>query len=304
MRNSVDLMRFSLIMATINRTDEVLRLLKSLNEQSYKNFELIIVDQNNDDRIDAILQNNKLSFHYIHLKSEKGLSKARNIGLKHISGDIVCFPDDDCEYSKETLEQARSCFKNNEVDGVVGVLKTLGNKKICNVSSFYRENSDLIDFKDIFMGIGSAQVFYKKEVFLKIGNFDEYLGAGTDFGSGEDGDILVRAMSNKCKLYFNGEVEIFHPDLPLNYNDPKLSIRFYNYSKGRGALFKKYIIDSVNYSILWIFIEEIFRLGLSTVRDLFINYGRSKVKMKMLLGYIYGFRKYKHLRKGIRDKAI
>ncbi len=85
-------MKFSLILCTVNREKEVIHFLDSLVEQVYKNFEVLVVDQNNDNRIKFIIEK-YTSLRLIYLKSELGLSKARNIGLKKAKGDIVCFPE-------------------------------------------------------------------------------------------------------------------------------------------------------------------------------------------------------------------
>ena len=92
-------MKFSLILATLNRTGEVDYLLKTLDRQTYRNFELIVVDQNADDRLVPLLAPYQANFPILHLQSAKGLSRARNVALEHVSGDIVAFPDDDCAYA-------------------------------------------------------------------------------------------------------------------------------------------------------------------------------------------------------------
>ena len=55
-------MRFSIIIATINRTEENLRLLKSIAAQQYNDIEVIFADQNNDDRLNPILAQYRLLF--------------------------------------------------------------------------------------------------------------------------------------------------------------------------------------------------------------------------------------------------
>src|SRR5215472_5711239 len=93
---------FSLIIATLNRVDEIDHLLQSLEAQTFKDFEVMVVDQNPDDRLQSVLQSHPvLSFR--HLRSAPGLSKARNVGLPHAKDDIIAFPDDDCWYPVQLL---------------------------------------------------------------------------------------------------------------------------------------------------------------------------------------------------------
>lgn len=102
-------MKFSLIMATCGRRDDILDLLKSLEQQTYKNFELIVVDQNDTPISDLFDEyKDKFSINYIYTPI-KGLSRARNAGLKVADGDFIAFPDDDCIYEKNVLE---SIFRN------------------------------------------------------------------------------------------------------------------------------------------------------------------------------------------------
>jgi len=49
-------LKFTLIMATVDRVNEINSFLESLKEQTYRNFELIIADQNDDDRLDSIIK--------------------------------------------------------------------------------------------------------------------------------------------------------------------------------------------------------------------------------------------------------
>src|ERR1035437_10094479 len=98
-------MKFSLVLCTINRTREVAEFLASLNEEIYKDFELFIVDQNKDDRLQAIRAPYQLYINIKYFKSAPGLSRARNTAIPLISGDILAFPDDDCIYPAILLKE-------------------------------------------------------------------------------------------------------------------------------------------------------------------------------------------------------
>jgi glycosyltransferase involved in cell wall biosynthesis len=89
-------MKVSLILATVNRVNELEIFLKSLSNQTYQKFELILVDQNMDARLNEIVNKYRSTCKIKHIQAERGLSKARNVGFHHITGDIVAFPDDDC----------------------------------------------------------------------------------------------------------------------------------------------------------------------------------------------------------------
>ena len=87
---------FDLVVATVGRTDELGRLLDSLAAQDYERLRVVVVDQNDDERLAPILAGRALQLE--HVRSVRGLSRARNAGLRLIEGDVVAFPDDDCTY--------------------------------------------------------------------------------------------------------------------------------------------------------------------------------------------------------------
>lgn len=113
-------MKFSLIVATVGRTSELHRLLTSLDDQTYKNFELIVVDQNLDDRLENVIASFCDRLTIIHLTSPLGVSRARNAGIQKITGDIVGFPDDDCWYPHDLLQNVIRLLEQGHCDGVTG----------------------------------------------------------------------------------------------------------------------------------------------------------------------------------------
>ena len=75
-------MKISLILATLGRDWEVGVFLKSLNAQTYKDFELVVIDQNKDGKIDAILQAYQDSLTIKHVKVNfTGNARARDYGI-------------------------------------------------------------------------------------------------------------------------------------------------------------------------------------------------------------------------------
>ena len=112
-------MRFSLVLGTVSRTWELERFLVSLNAQTYRDFELIVVDQNPDDRLVPLLAACADGFPTTHLRSERGLSRAKNVGIEAASGAVIGFPDDNCEFPPRLLEKVAAFFERHpEIDGL------------------------------------------------------------------------------------------------------------------------------------------------------------------------------------------
>ena len=102
--------RFDLVVATVDRTDDLAALLESLDAQTYRGFRLVVVDQNGDDRVAQLLEV-RPSVETLHLRSPRGLSRARNVALPLLTAELVAFPDDDCLYRADLLERVARRFE-------------------------------------------------------------------------------------------------------------------------------------------------------------------------------------------------
>jgi glycosyltransferase involved in cell wall biosynthesis len=118
----------SLIVATLNRIAELERFLDSLEEQSCRDFEVLVVDQNPDDRLVPMLGLHS-GLEIRHLRSERGLSRARNVGLRAARGDIMAVPDDDCWYPNNLLATVAAWFESHSEFGLLfTALRTADNR--------------------------------------------------------------------------------------------------------------------------------------------------------------------------------
>ena len=72
-------------------------LSRALPEQSHKNFEVVIVDQNPEGFLDEVVSKYQTALTIKYVRTDpRGVSHARNLGMVHAEGDVVAFPDDDC----------------------------------------------------------------------------------------------------------------------------------------------------------------------------------------------------------------
>ena len=110
---------FSLVMATRGRTPDVAAFLDSLPAQGpaapptpgKPGYEVIVVDQNADDRLAAVLAPYAGRIALTHLRSSiANANHARNLGLRAARGAIVGFPDDDCLYPAGLLDRVAAAF--------------------------------------------------------------------------------------------------------------------------------------------------------------------------------------------------
>jgi len=191
---------FSLLIATVNRAEPLRRLLASLEEQSYHDFEILIADQNPPGFLDELYAEfqNTLPLRVITVP-DKGVSQARNALLPHAQGQLVAFPDDDCWYEPETLEQVRAFFAANP-----HVYAVLGQWHDPAGSIRLQASGRAINRFSAFRRGGTLVQFYRKAVVDAVGGFDPELGPGTGlpYGCGEDTDYVLRALAAGFTVVF------------------------------------------------------------------------------------------------------
>jgi glycosyltransferase involved in cell wall biosynthesis len=275
-------MKFSLILATINRTVELKRFLIALEKQSFRDFELIVVDQNNDDRLSSLLKIYD-NFPIRHIKSFPGLSHARNVGLNCVGGDIICFPDDDCWYSCDVLEKVERLFQENpHWDGLTG--RTLDEQRNPTLNR-WAEKSGYIAVYQPWMRVTSPAVFLRRRLVEKVGEFDETLGvgSGTAWGSGEEIDYIVRAIKLGFHIWYEYNLEIGHPD-PIAIHDQQSIRRGYNYAMGFGRVQRKHGFPLSQVIYFWL--RSFAGLLISSLSG---NINKSKFYWAVLLGRVKGW---------------
>ncbi|NRT15108.1 glycosyltransferase involved in cell wall biosynthesis [Flavobacterium sp. 28A] len=201
----------SVIIPTYKRSEYLIRAIDSVLAQTYPNIEIIVVDDNdgdNEDRRQTKINLNKYilnsSIIYVEHECNKGISAARNTGIKSAKGDFISFLDDDDEFLPNKTDLQLNCFdKSNENLGLVyGSFIRSENGKTTNIMPKYR--GDLQSILGL-NHIGSpSMIMCRKEVFENIGGFDE------TFRSREDIEFYYRL----AKLYQIDYVE----DLIMRYN--------------------------------------------------------------------------------------
>ncbi len=233
-------MKISLIMATIGNAQVVERFCCFLNKQTYKNFELIVVDQNTDERLDEILNKYASMFRIIHLFSSPGLSKARNVGLPHSRGDIIAFPDDDCWYSSGLLKDVIDIFNNTKVDGITGRIDSKGMGR-------FDKKEGLVNKFNVWERAISVSIFLKKNVIDSVGLFNENLGLGSGslMQSGEETDYIIRCIEKGFKIKYFPKLIVNHTESITDFNDIRTYKRAYKYGIGCGFVLKQH-----NYPVL------------------------------------------------------
>ena len=174
-------MKVSIITVTYNSEKTIRDTLESVNIQTWKNIEHVIIDGKSSDKTIEIVKS------FPHIKkiiSEKdsGIYDAMNKGIKIATGDILGFLNsDDWLFSEDIIEQYVNDFENSNIDAVYGDLCFVKNDASKNIFRKWKSN-DYIDGLFMKGWVPPHPTFYcKKEIFLDHGDFDSSLLFAADF---------------------------------------------------------------------------------------------------------------------------
>jgi GT2 family glycosyltransferase len=226
----------SLVVSTLGRVDTLERLLLSLSHQSFAEFEVIVVDQNNDGLLEPLMARFAADPRFRHSRSPRGVSKGRNVGIAEARASIVGFPDDDCWYSENVLRDVLALFVRYPASPML-IGRTVdedGHNSIIPALP-----ADKVVVKDDVLFVGNANAVFVRASFLQtIGGFDERLGPGatTVFHSAEDADLVARAVATGATVPFVVDLKLFHEQVKTGEN---YLHRIRTYSLGTGAFFRK-----------------------------------------------------------------
>jgi len=214
-----ELPSFDLVVATVGRSKELGRFLDSVEAQGFSRVRVLLVDQNEDDRLDALVGGRTLRLE--RLRSGLGLSRARNVALEHVGADLVAFPDDDCVYPPGLLERVAERFAADAaLDGITGrAIDATGR----SAPSWKKEPARLTD-DNLWNRAISFAIFLRAGVVESVGPFDEQLGLGSGalWSSGEEIDYLVRALHLGARIEYDPSLMVEHD---VRENDGHIGVR-------------------------------------------------------------------------------
>lgn len=231
-------MSISLITSTLGRRDDLGRLLSSLEAQTFRDFEVIVVDQNPQGYLDDLLAPYTNTLKLVHLHSPRGVSRGRNAGLEAATGEIIGFPDDDCWHRPETLAQVHELFARYP-DYAMILGRTVDEDGQNTVVPSLPADCD-IDRANVIDAANTNIVFMRRAVKTTIGGFDERFGPGSAsmFQGAEDRDYVARVLAAGLKVRFMRDLTVFHPQVDSGGVGHLARVR--KYSLGDGAYYRKH----------------------------------------------------------------
>lgn len=252
--------KVSVIFCTKDRADIFKDSLRAVLTQKVKPDEIIVVDKSKDDSVKSIVDKfkrryKKIKFRFIKQKG-RGLTNARNIGIKAARGDIICFLDDDTVVFKNWLKEILRTFKDYNADAVCGVEVRFYNRLKLKESkllrSLVRLYNQIFGISGVFLFIGGVgdvlpsgfaapnflgikkvmpvkmlsghNMCYKRYVIDAVGKFNEKLIGNCYL---EDIEYSYRAYKKGFKLFVNPRAKVDHKFTEVSRDSlPKLKYYF------------------------------------------------------------------------------
>ncbi len=217
----------SVVIPTYNRPDFLKKAIKTVLNQTYRNLEILIIDDastvNNQKNINNFDDNRII---YFKNKTRRGAPYSRNVGIKNAKGRFIAFLDDDDEWMPRKLEEQLKAFDDPAVGLAVcySFDKRFGRERISKPPKS-------ITYKDLLKSFNlssTSSYLIRGELFDEIGYFDLGLPSAQEY------DLALRISKNYAVKTV--------PDVLMiqNTSEGQISENWARKLKGIMALYKKH----------------------------------------------------------------
>ncbi len=242
----------SVIVCTRSRPGSLRSALMSLLADTSPDIELLVVDQSDDARTQAAVEELApgLSFVRYHRSVTRGLSAARNEGAQLAGGDVLLFTDDDCLIEGGWASAWQAALKADPQIGVAfgRVRGASYDPARGHISTFEPEPGLHVFGSELFwrgvmtggktqIGMG-ANMAVRRPMLMRLGGFDQQLGAGAPFGGAEEIDLAYRGLALGYRLAHASEPCVWHYGFRARADASRLVCAYY---AGTGAMLSKHI---------------------------------------------------------------
>jgi GT2 family glycosyltransferase len=318
-------MRVSIIVCTRNRAESIGEAFAALTGLEPAAAEVVVVDSSTGrekEITEALARQAGLKYIY---EPRRGLSLARNTGLSIATGDVIAFTDDDCVPAKDWLahklqalaepsvwaatgrvvqhSSAGACDLFEEVAGqdLGGDRRVFSKKDLEFSAGMFFSNVAKIFAKHMksrapgpwCIGHGSSMAF-KREVFERLGTFDERLGGGAPLKSCDDTEMFYRVLKS-------GHLIVYEPAAVVRHkhgldNEDVFQTR-YGYSFGGAAFMWEHKRDALMFVMFWGRLVQLiikkFQYQVLRKKDLARSFDSD------LRGFLHGWATYRQLAKSV-----
>ena len=210
--------RCAVVVSSRNRGEKIAALVESVLRSDERDFEFVLVDQSNNDDTQTAIQRFLADRRLRHVRSNQlGASRGRNLGISLTTAPIIAITDDDCMVPPEWIGAMMKPFEQDPRVGVV----------FCNVDPVpvdelgmtpqiqFPQCLTLVSLDDGWasakrrsvLGAGMA---VRRTAIEALGGFDDLLGPGSSFPSGEDNDLMFRALARNWSVHHTNTTSVLH----------------------------------------------------------------------------------------------
>lgn len=184
--------------------------IQSILDQTYQNWECIIVDDGSPDHTEVVAQEwvaKDARFKYLY-KENGGLSSARNAGISESKGEFILTLDADDKYAATFIEKALGIMRNNSGVGVVSswISRFQDGKQVCVIKP---KGAILKDF--LYSNSANGTSFFRKKCWEEAGGYDENMKKGY-----EDWEFYIRVCQLGWSIHIIEEVLFFYRQHPIS----------------------------------------------------------------------------------------
>jgi glycosyltransferase involved in cell wall biosynthesis len=238
-------MKISVLICTRNRAQSLARTLQTLlalpNADTYS-YEVIVVDNASQDETRAVVErcqrtHARLQYRY---EAKPGLSFVRNTAIRHSSGELLAFTDDDVLVTENWLAEIAREFAGDPHLQVLCGRVLLARTELARVAFLDQAEREVVRFPNVGEPVMGANMVFRRRLFEEIGLFDVRLGAGRFFAGGEDTELVYRALKAGHYLLYAPNVLVYHDHDRLT--EAQACRLEYSYGKSYSAYLFKHIL--------------------------------------------------------------
>lgn len=219
--------------STLDRPQGLARCLEALALGTVQPAEVLVIDQG--EGASPVVEAFRERLPVRHLRQERrGLAASRNLALAEALQPVLAVTDDDCVPDVRWAAALDDALQSPDLDAVTGRVLPLGPEQPGLYAVSSRTSAVSADFAGRALPwlVGTGGNFAaRRDWLLRVGGFDERLGAGSPGGSGEDMDLLYRMLRAGARIRYEPQAVVYHERQP---RERRLASRS-AYGRGIGA---------------------------------------------------------------------
>lgn len=261
---------FSVIIPLYNKAPYVAKAIESVLGQTYRDFEVIVIDDGSTDQSLEVAKTFENKSIIIVSQPNSGVSTARNNGVKIAKHPYICFLDADDWWHPTFLEEMKRVITDFPDAGIYGsgyYIVKHGQERIAPIGVPQGFEQGIIDYCEVYaktlcMPLTSISVVIPKHIF------DEEKGFKSQLKFGEDFDLWIRIalkhkviLVNKPLAYYNQDVDVNNRAIGSRFYKPEEHMLFSNYgdfmhNEGFRFLFERLAL----YGLLSYYLNDVNKL--------------------------------------------